>query len=116
MEDVKNKRCPFRVCTVERPPMLRGTGTTVIQEFYNCMGEECAAYYAGGCMRLIPQAQVVNGEGVTYADMEKLRNYMRNAQSVAAPGADCHNCTIKGTAKACFDCALDLPREPEVQK
>lgn len=46
------KLCPFRVCQVEHPPVFRGHGTTVTQEFYPCMGEKCIAYHVGICLRL----------------------------------------------------------------
>lgn len=119
MEDVKEKRCPFRVCKVEHPAVLRGQGATVTEEFYDCMGKECAAYYNGGCMRLIPPALVVNGEGFTDADIEKLREDMRNAPLMAAPSTepsvevvqngtpkkDCSNCAVV-SGEPCEHCTV----------
>ena len=60
MEDVKEKACPFRVHSVQHMPMLRGNGPSTTQEFYPCMGEGCAAYYRGMCMRLSPPAMVID--------------------------------------------------------
>ncbi len=73
MKDVKEKRCPFRVCKVERPQMLRGNGTTWTEEFCFCMGEECAAYYPGGCLRLQPPAYTMRAN-LTGQELQVLRN------------------------------------------
>lgn len=54
MADAKDKACPFRVHSVQHMPMLRGNGPSTTQEFYPCMGEGCAAYYQGACLRLMP--------------------------------------------------------------
>ena len=85
MEDVKEKRCPFRVCKVEHPALLRGRGATVTEEFYYCMGKECAAYCEGGCLRLVPHALEIGNSplgmrvDLTDAEIENLREEMRNA-------------------------------------
>lgn len=116
MEDVKEKRCPFRVCQVERPPMLRGNGTTVIQEFYHCMGEECAAYYRGGCLRLVPPALVIGDSplrmraDLTDEEVEKLREELRKAPIMPAPvepeepQPSCANCGYYENKAGCKDC------------
>lgn len=49
------KLCPFRICQVENPPALRGNGTVVTEQFYQCLGEECVAYHVGICLRLSNQ-------------------------------------------------------------
>lgn len=46
------KLCPFRVLKAEHPPMLRGQGATVTEQFYECLGEKCVAYHVGICLRL----------------------------------------------------------------
>lgn len=48
--------CPFRVFRQEHPALLKGQGATTTEEFYKCMGKECAAYFEGGCLRLVPPA------------------------------------------------------------
>lgn len=47
------KCCPFRVLRAEHPPVLRGHGTTVTEQFYECLGENCVAYHNGVCLRMI---------------------------------------------------------------
>lgn len=108
MEDVKNKRCPFRVCKIEHPPILRGQGAAVTEEFYNCMGEECAAYYKGGCMRLIPPVLEIDAKEISYADLEKLWEEMRNAPIMAAPGSAPSVCVVqeKAPVRDCSNCAV----------
>ena len=54
MADVKDKACPFRVRTVYRDTVIRGRGPSTAQEFHPCLGEGCAAYYQGACLRLLP--------------------------------------------------------------
>lgn len=51
-DDESFKACPYRVITEEYKAFTVGTGDTVVQEFYPCMGEGCAAYHAGVCLRL----------------------------------------------------------------
>lgn len=47
------KCCPFRVLRAEHPPVLRGHGATVTEQFYECLGENCVAYHNGVCLRMI---------------------------------------------------------------
>lgn len=51
-KDGEFKLCPFRVYKAEHPPVLRGNGTVITEQFYPCMGEECVAYHVGICLRL----------------------------------------------------------------
>ena len=52
--------CPFRVFRQEHPALMKGQGATTTESFYKCMGKECAAYYQGGCLRLVPPAPFVD--------------------------------------------------------
>ena len=54
MADVKDKACPFRVHRVDVTPSLTGIKLFCSEEFAPCMGEGCAAYYRGACLRLMP--------------------------------------------------------------
>ena len=63
--------CPFRVLRVEHPAMLRGHGTSTTEEFYPCLGKRCAAYYPGGCLRLVAPAAVRN-EGPEFINPHSL--------------------------------------------
>ena len=81
MDDVKEKRCPFRVLKAEHPAMLRGHGSTVTEEFYQCMGEECAAYYRGICLRLQPPFSVADRE-MTDEERQQILEYIRNSPVV----------------------------------
>lgn len=46
------KACPYRVYTQEHKAMMKGGSDFITQEFYACIGEECAAYHVGICLRL----------------------------------------------------------------
>ena len=48
---IELKACPWRVCTGQHPAVLKGSGDIITQKFYPCMGESCAAYYNGLCLR-----------------------------------------------------------------
>lgn len=47
------KACPYRVCIEEHKAILRGQGDFTSQCFYPCIGEKCAAYHVGICLRLV---------------------------------------------------------------
>ena len=76
MDDVKEKRCPFRVFREKTSFKYSGAEATT-EKFEPCIGEECAAYYLGGCIRLPPPYLLANGE-ISEADLEKLLEEMRN--------------------------------------
>lgn len=50
-EDVKFKKCPYRVITEEREAILREQGDITTQLFYPCIGKSCIAYHVGICLR-----------------------------------------------------------------
>lgn len=117
MENEMIKKCPFRVCKVEHPAMLRGHGATVTEEFYNCMGTACAAYYQGGCLRLLPPALTVDTDRFTEADLDEFLEAIRNAPLMATSGEEhsivsfdsCATCGNKAT-NACDACVTDIRR------
>lgn len=51
-EKANFKACPYRIYTEEHPALLRGQNSCTTQVFYPCIGEECAAYHVGICLRL----------------------------------------------------------------
>ena len=51
-DDGSFKACPYRVITEEHKAIAVGTGDCVTQRFYPCLGENCAGYHAGICLRL----------------------------------------------------------------
>ena len=112
MEDVKGKCCPFLVRRIEHPPVLKGHGTIVVDEFLPCHGKDCAAYYRGGCLRLVPPALVI-GEDLTDKDLEKLREELKNAPIMLGPVEPeepqprCSNCGNYETKDGCADCVLN---------
>lgn len=79
MEDVKDKACPFRVHSVQHMPMLRGNGPSTTQEFYPCMGDGCAAYSQGACLRLSPPALVID-DGISNDDLKEIQEHIRNSE------------------------------------
>ena len=80
-------KCPFRVCKVEHPPMLRGHGPTITEEFYACLGEECAAFYDGICLRLNPPEYTIN-KRLTDKELQALKNEMLSAGQIMVASAD----------------------------
>lgn len=107
MEDVKEKRCPFRVFREKTLFKYSGAEATT-EKFEDCLGEKCAAYYRGGCMRLTPPALVVNGEGFTDAVIDRLCEYTRNEPLMVATGAEPSVEVVQnGTPKKdCSNCAI----------
>lgn len=51
-ENSEFKACPFRTITEEHKAMIRGQGDIISQSFYPCIGERCAGYHVGICLRL----------------------------------------------------------------
>ncbi|MGN0317799.1 MAG: hypothetical protein ACI4E1_07715 [Lachnospira sp.] len=53
-EDGTSRYCPYRVFQETHQPVLKGAGSVITQEFYNCMRTLCAAYDENSdeCMRL----------------------------------------------------------------
>ena len=94
MEDVKEKCCPFLVLRIEHLPVLKGHGTIEVDEFLPCHGKDCAAYYNGGCMRLVPPALMIGDSplrmrtDLTDDDIEKLREELKKAPITLAPTAE----------------------------
>ncbi len=78
MEDVKEKHCPFRTYRIKDPGFLGYAS----EGFHRCMGEKCAAYYKGGCLRLGFPALMIGDSplrmraDLTDAEIEKLREEM----------------------------------------
>ena len=77
MGDVKEKCCPFLVFR-EKTHFKYSQAEVTTEKFHDCMGEKCAAYYQGGCLRLVPPAIVVGDGVVSASDVKKLREEMRN--------------------------------------
>lgn len=46
------KACPYRIFTEEHKALMVGQGDIVTQSFYPCIGENCAGYHDGICLRL----------------------------------------------------------------
>lgn len=46
------KACPYRIITEEHKAMMIGQGDIISQLFYPCIGEHCAGYHIGICLRL----------------------------------------------------------------
>lgn len=87
MADVKEKCCPFRVFR-EKTHFHHSQGEATTEKFYDCLGEKCAAYYKGGCLRLIPPALVIDDGTMSLDDAQKLQEELRNAQIMPAPSAE----------------------------
>lgn len=88
MENKPVKKCPFRVCKIEHPPMLRGSGTIFTDEFYDCIGEACAAYYPGGCLRLGPAAITLNTTDYGPEEWRKLGDMLNEGHIMACPAEE----------------------------
>lgn len=58
-KDGNFKACPFRVYHQEHLPITIGSGSSSTEQFYPCMGEECAAYHVGVCLKLVPALKEV---------------------------------------------------------
>lgn len=84
MADVKEKCCPFRVFR-EKTHFKYSQGEATTEKFYDCLGEKCAAYYTGVCMRLMPPALVIGDSPIRMradladADIKKLREELSKA-------------------------------------
>lgn len=112
MADVKEKLCPFRVFR-EKTHFQYSQGEATTEKFYDCLGEKCAAYYKGGCLRLIPPALLIDDGNMSLADAEKLQEEMRNALVAPAPveppepWPSCSTCANQETKAGCKDCVLN---------
>ncbi len=47
------KACPFRIFREEHLPITIGSGRSYTELFHPCMGEKCAAFHVGVCLRLV---------------------------------------------------------------
>ena len=93
MVDVKNKLCPFRVFR-EKTHFKYSEADATTEKFYDCLGEKCAAYYQGGCQRLVPPALVIGDsplrwrEDLTDAEIEKMLEELKKAPLMAMPSTE----------------------------
>lgn len=109
MEDVKQKFCPFLVIREYRSEFRRVLGIPFVENFQLCKGKECAAYYRGGCLRLVPPALVIDGNNISDADIEKLREELKAPIMPApvepeGPHTTCSNCGYYENKAGCADC------------
>lgn len=61
-DDGNFKACPFRIFHQEHMAITigsSGSGGSYTEKFYPCIGQECAAYHVGVCLRLIPALKEV---------------------------------------------------------
>lgn len=71
-------KCPFRTCKQEHPAMLRGHGAVITEDFYDCNGEECAAFHDGICLRLNPREYTIRAT-LTDKELQALKNDLMRA-------------------------------------
>lgn len=119
MEDVKQKFCPFLVIRENKAEFMRVLGLAFTENFQLCKGKDCAAYYRGGCLRLVPPALVIGDSplrmrtDLTDADIEKLCEELKNAPIMPGPVEQeepqprCSNCRNYETKAGCADCVLN---------
>ena len=77
MGDVKEKRCPFLVHR-EKTSFKYSCAEVTTEQFNPCIGEKCAAYCRGTCIRL-PLPFLVADREMTDEEFRELADYIRDS-------------------------------------
>lgn len=54
------KLCPYRAWSETHPAVFVGQGDATISDFYRCVGDDCAGFYNGICLRLNEQVKRID--------------------------------------------------------